>query len=175
MDIEKLEAIVEAQKQIVANNRKAEQELGRPTGLDTRLVIVCDDIMYKKGVTRSEIFAQISLNGRHFNIVLLLSSQYLMIVDITLRSNIDYLICLRETIPKNRIKIYDNYFGMFAKRQDFFTVLDNCTRNYEALVLDNTEPNASAENCVFFYKAMYPSPEFMFGSKSFRKASNTNC
>lgn len=93
------------------------------------------------------------MNGRHWKISIILSCQYIMLLDTACRSNTDYLFVLREMIPKNRIRIYDNFFGMFPRKQDFYHVLDSCTQNYECLVLDNTQPNMAIEKCIYWYKA----------------------
>ena len=169
MCLQRLEKIMEDQRQIVANVRKAEADLGRPLGVDTRLLIVLDDVMYKKNISRSEVFAQIFCNGRHWNITMLVTCQYVMMLDTTCRANIDYVVCLKETMPGNRKRIYENWFGMFPRSQDFYNVLDQCTQNYEALICDNTQPTTDPNKCVFWYRAPFPAPVFEFGSAEFRE------
>ena len=169
LDLEKLKSIMDAQKQIVTSCREAETKLGKASTVDTRLVIYLDDVMFKRRASHSEVITEIFLNGRHWNITLVLSTQYLMLLDIACRSNIDFLFTLREPIPKNRVKLHENFFGMFEKRQDFFNVLDQCTQNYECLVLDNTSPSMDVESCVMWYKATLDVPEFVFGSRAFQK------
>lgn len=168
MDLEKFKNIIDIQRKIVSSCREAEAQLGRSTNIDTRLVIILDDLMYKKAMTRSEIFGELFMNGRHWNISIILSTQYLMLLDIACRANVDYLLVLREMIPKNRQKLYDNFFGIFPKKQDFYNVLDACTKNYEALVLDNTNPNIQIEKCIFWYRAQYDLPPFTFGTHRFQ-------
>jgi hypothetical protein len=167
LDVEKLKHIVDVQRKIVASCREAETELGRPPDVDTRLVIVLDDLMYKRYITRSELFGELFMNGRHWKISIILSCQYVMLLDTACRSNTDYLFVLREMIPKNRQKIYDNFFGMFPRKQDFYHVLDSCTTDYECLVLDNTQPNMAIEKCIYWYKAQVDLPEFVFGTRRF--------
>lgn len=173
LDIDKLTAIVNNQRRVIASCRDAESKLGRPTGVDSRLLIVLDDVMYKKNATKTEIFAELFMNGRHWNISIMISCQYVMSLDIACRSNVDILVCLRESVPRNRQKIHDNFFGCFARKQDFYNVLDQCTQNYEALILDNTEPNLEVEKCVMWYKAELSLPDFMFGSKRFKNFAST--
>lgn len=173
LDLDLLQNIISAQRRICASIKEAESKLGKKLEIDPRLVIVIDDCAYKKYATKAEVFSDVFLNGRHFHVTLMMSTQYLMTVDIVCRTNVDYLICLRETIPKNRVKIWDNFFGMFARKQDFYTVLDACTTNYEALVLDNTQPNIDAEKCCKWYKAELNLPEFFFGSEQFREKAST--
>ena len=168
MDLEKLKNIVDTQRKIIASCKEAEQKLGRPPDVDTRLVIVLDDLMYKRHMTRTELFGELFMNGRHWKITIILSCQYVMLLDTACRANVDYLFVLREMIPKNRQKIYDNFFGMFARKQDFYRVLDSCTTNYECLVLDNTQPNMAIEKSIYWYKATIDLPSFLFGGSRFQ-------
>lgn len=167
MDLDKLKNIVDVQRKIVASCKEAESQLGKAPRIDTRLVIVLDDLMYKRNMTRTELFGELFMNGRHWNITIILSCQYVMLLDTACRSNIDYLFVLREMIPKNRLKIYDNFFGMFPRKQDFYHVLDSCTTDYECLVLDNTQPNMSIEKCIYWYKGTLELPMFNFGGTRF--------
>ena len=54
-----------------------------------------------------------------------------------LRTNIDYVFILREPYIANRKRIYENYAGMFPTFESFCQVMDQCTENYECLVIDN--------------------------------------
>ena len=53
-----------------------------------------------------------------------------------LRNNLDYVFIFRNNIVKERQKIYDNYAGMFANFEVFNQVMNQCTENYECLVID---------------------------------------
>lgn len=169
LDLDKLRMIVDAQRQVVKACREMEARTGQKSPFDTRLVLVLDDIMYKRAATRTEIFAEIFLNGRHWNLSILLTCQYIMLVDTACRANVDFVVCLKEPIPKNRLKLYDSFFGCFPKKQEFFTVLDQCTTNWEALILDNTKPILDVETAVKWYKADINLPPFTFGSKTFHQ------
>eukprot|EP00952_Eustigmatos_sp_NYUAD-ZCMA_P011704 47388-Eustigmatos_ZCMA.PRE.1 len=98
---------------MVGSVKEAADRLGRDAlgDVDLRLVIVLDDLMYKRGMTRLELFSELFMNGRHWQVSIVLSCQYIMSLDTACRANVDYLFVLREMIPKNRIKIYDNFFG----------------------------------------------------------------
>jgi hypothetical protein len=76
-----------------------------------------------------------------------------------LRTNIDYVFILREPVTNNRKRIYDNYAGMFPTFESFCQVMDQCTENYECLVIDNNCKSNKLSEQVFWYKAM-PCPPF---------------
>ncbi len=53
------------------------------------------------------------------------------------RTNIDFTFILKNNNASDREKIYKNYAGMFPNRVVFDHVLDECTDNYQCLVIDN--------------------------------------
>jgi hypothetical protein len=92
-------------------------------------------------------------------------------VDPKSRTNIDYVFILRENIVANRKRIYDNYAGMFPTFEVFCQVMDQCTENYECLVINNTTKSNKLEDNVFWYKAP-THPSFKICSQSFWDISN---
>ena len=76
------------------------------------------------------------------------------------RTNIDYIFTMRENILINRQKLYKYYFGQFNGIEDFDKVMNACTQNYKALVLDGTICSTVPTDCVRWYKASVDIPEF---------------
>ena len=70
------------------------------------------------------------------------SVQYVLSIKPDVRSNIDYLFAFNEKIGKNRQKLYENFFGVFANYASFDKTMRTCTQNYECLVLDNTQSSS---------------------------------
>jgi len=94
--------------------------------------------------------------------MLLITMQYPLGIPPTLRTNIDYVFILRE----NRKRIYDNYAGMFPTFESFCQVMDQCTENYECLVINNNAKSNRLQDQVFWYKADAHN-DFRLGSKEF--------
>ena len=92
--------------------------------------------------------------------------QYPLGVPPTLRTNIDYVFILRETYISNRKRIYENYAGMFPTYDSFSQILDQCTENFECLVINNTTKSNKLQDQVFWYKADTHN-DFKLGSKEF--------
>lgn len=165
---EKLEKIFKAQMDIVSQCRKNQDK--ENLKIDTRLVFIVDDLTYQKKAMSSEILRQIFMNGRHWDISIIVGTQYVLSIPPDIRANVDFLFCLKENVPMNKKRLYNNYFGCFEKFSDFSRVLDTCTNNYEALVLDNTIPSSNKEETCFWYKAKQH--HFRFGSSTFWKFGN---
>ena len=78
----------------------------------------------------------------------------------SLRTNIDYIFTMRENIRMNREKLFKYYFGQFSKFDEFDKVMNACTQDYKALVLDGTVSSTIPTDSVMWYKARIDVPEF---------------
>lgn len=125
--------------------------------------ILLDDCGFNKKIMNQEDIRLLFMNGRHWKICFIVSLQYMMGIPPDLRTNIDFVFCLRENIAANQRKLYDNFFGCFKKYSHFQEVFTECTNNYECLVLDNTSKSTKIEDCVFYYKAT-PDRQYKLGS-----------
>ena len=110
------------------------------------------------------------MNGRHWKVMLIITMQYPLGIPPNLRTNIDYVFILREPYIANRKRIYENYAGMFPTFESFCQVMDQCTENYECLVINNNSKSNSLKEQIFWYKAE-PHGEFKLGSKEFWELS----
>ena len=145
---EKLDRIVSLQRELVNRGKRR------------MVLIILDDCLYQKGVLKSNAMRSIFFNGRHDNISLICAAQYMMEVDVSLRTNIDYIFTMRENILTNRQKLYKYYFGQFGKFDDFDKVMTTCTQDYRTLVLDGTVASTHHTDSVLWYKANTNIPEF---------------
>ena len=93
------------------------------------------------------------MNGRHWDIMLILILQFSMGIPPKLRSNIDWVFILRENIISNRKRLYEHYAGMFPTFDIFCSVMDECTNNYECLVVHCSSRSNKLEEQVYWYKA----------------------
>ena len=106
------------------------------------------------------------MNGRHFKLLFVITMQYALGIPPNLRTNIDYVFILRENIVQNRRRLYDSYAGMFPTFEVFCQVMDQCTENFECLVINNNAKSNKIEDQVFWYKAE-THPPFQMGAAVF--------
>ena len=156
---DKLERLVTIQRELVNRGKKRQ------------VLIILDDCMYQKGVLKSTCMRSIFFNGRHDNISLICAAQYLMEIEISLRTNIDYIFSMRENILTNRIKMHKNFFGQFSKFDEFDKVMTACTQDFKTLVLDGTKSGNSPIDSVMWYKASTTIPPFRMCKPVFWKLS----
>lgn len=135
------------------------------------MFLLMDDCLYQKSVLKSEAMRNVFLNGRHLHLHLSCACQYLMDLSPDQRSNIDYVICTRDSIIANRTKLWKYFFGMFSTYDEFSRVFDKCTENFSAIVLDNTTSSGRPEDCVFWYRAELDPGDFRMGKDIYWKMS----
>jgi hypothetical protein len=164
-----IENILKRQRSVLKQIKK-EVETYRKSNIDPRTFVILDDCLYDNAWTRDKMMRLLFLNGRHWKLMLIITMQYPLGVPPTLRTNIDYVFILREPYIANRKRIYENYAGMFPTFESFCQVMDQCTENYECLVINNNVKSNKLQDQVFWYKADSHN-DFKLGSKEFWELS----
>jgi hypothetical protein len=126
---------------------------GGNSNLDPRAFLILDDCLYDASWIREESTRYVFMNGRHIDMVTLITMQYPLGITPNLRTNIDFVFILRENGIGNRKRIYENFAGMFPTFEMFCQFMDQCTENYECLVICNGVQSNKLEDQVFWYKA----------------------
>jgi hypothetical protein len=164
-----IENILKRQRQVLKQIKKEMEQFNRST-IDPRAFIILDDCLYDNTWSRDKMMRLLFLNGRHWKLMLVITMQYPLGIPPTLRTNIDYVFILREPYIANRKRIYENYAGMFPTFESFSQVMDQCTENYECLVINNNSKSNKLQDQVFWYKADAHN-DFRLGSKEFWELS----
>ena len=164
-----IENILKRQKAVLKQVKK-EMDTYKKSSIDPRTFVVLDDCLYDNKWTKDVMMRLLFLNGRHWKIMLVITMQYPLGIPPNLRTNIDYVFILREPYIANRKRIYDNYAGMFPTFESFCQVMDQCTENYECLVINNNAKSNKLQDQIFWYKAQQHGP-FKLGSKEFWEIS----
>jgi hypothetical protein len=160
-----VDKLIKRQKKLIKQIKKDVTRYNH-SNIDPRLFFIMDDCLYDSSWTRDENIRCIFMNGRHFKIFFIITMQFPLGVTPNLRTNIDYVFILRENTINNRKRIYDNYAGIFPNFDIFNQVMDQCTQNYECLVIDNTSKSNEINDVIFWYKAA-PHNDFKIGAPIF--------
>jgi hypothetical protein len=161
-----IENILKRQKVVLKQIKKEEEAYKRRSNIDPRVFVIMDDCLYDNTWSREKVMRLLFMNGRHWKIMLIITMQYPLGVPPNLRTNIDYTFILREPYIANRKRIYENYAGMFPTFESFCQVMDQCTENYECLVISNNAKSNKLSEQIFWYKAS-PHNNFRLGSKEY--------
>lgn len=138
---------------IVTAQRRAFKKLRGTNQKPQAIAIICEDVMYDKTLSKDMAVRQIFLNGRHHQILFLLTVQYITDIPPSLRTQIDYLFCWWQPSVEERVKLWRFFFGIFPTFEMFDQVFRACTNDFECLILDNTRKSNRVEDSVFVYKA----------------------
>jgi hypothetical protein len=164
-----IDNVVKRQQHVIKSLNEENTKYGG-SKIDPRSFLILDDCLYDASWTKDKNVRALFMNGRHLKMFFIISMQYPLGIPPNLRTNIDYIFILRENIVANRKRIYDNYAGMFQNFEIFCQVMDQCTENYECLVIDNTTKSNKLEDNVFWYKAS-THPSFKICNQQFWEMS----
>ena len=164
-----IENILKRQKAVLKQVTKEIQSYKR-SSIDPRAFVILDDCLFDNSWTKDKMMRLLFMNGRHWKIMLVITMQYPLGIPPNLRTNIDYVFILREPYIANRKRIYENYAGMFPTFESFYQVMDQCTENFECLVIDNNVKSNKLKDQIFWYKGDHH-PNFKLGSKEFWEIS----
>jgi len=157
------------QPQIIQNILKRQKmmiEKAKTANVDPRAFLVLDDCLYDNTWTKDKNVRSLFMNGRHYKILFMITMQYALGIPPNLRTNIDYVFILRENYVSNRKRLYEHYAGMFPNFEMFCQVMDQCTENFECLVINNNAKSNKLCDQVFWYKAE-PHDDVKLGSKEY--------
>lgn len=132
-------------------------------------ILTMDDCNADKDAFRNKSMRDAFFNGRQYGLSIMWGMHYVMDILPDLRTQVDFIFVLKDLIRKNKERLFNNFFGMFEKLDDFIKVMDQCTENNECLVLDNTRPNPDPRECLYWYKAQHRDtiPAFRIGRPVF--------
>jgi hypothetical protein len=160
-----VENVLKRQKGVLKQMKK-EIDSYRKTTIDPRTFLILDDCLYDASWSKDKMMRLLFMNGRHWKIMCIITMQYPLGIPPNLRTNIDYVFILREPYITNRKRIYENYAGMFPTFESFCQVMDQCTENFECLVINNNAKSNKLQDQIFWYKATAHN-DFKLGSKEY--------
>jgi small nuclear ribonucleoprotein (snRNP)-like protein len=148
-----IENMIKRQLLIKTQRNNDKKINGGSSNIDPRAFLILDDCLYDASWINQDSTRYVFMNGRHIDLMTIITMQYPLGVTPNLRTNIDFVFILREMYINNRERIYKNYAGMFPTFDIFCQFMDQCTENFEGLVICNGVQSNRIEDQVFWYKA----------------------
>lgn len=115
--------------------------------------IVIDDQGVSRELHNSELFAHFMTVSRHYNVFIIVAQHSTKGLGPTARDQFDWIIACREPNRTVRRALYEHYFGLIETFPLFNQILDNCTENYEVLVLHKRSRSNELDNIISYWKA----------------------
>jgi hypothetical protein len=145
--------VIKRQMNVKQKRNQDKNARGGSSNIDPRAFLILDDCLYDATWIKEESTRYVFMNGRHVDLATMITMQYPLGITPNLRTNVDFVFILRENILGNRRRIYENYAGMFPTFEMFCSFMDQCTENFECLVICNNVSSNKLEDQVFWYKA----------------------
>jgi hypothetical protein len=159
-------------KKIQQQETAGQGQLVQRSKLDPRSFLILDDCLYDDSWIHDKNIRYLFLNGRHQKVFFLITMQYPLGIPPILRTNVDYVFILREPYITNRKRIFDNFGSSFPSFEFFCQIMDQCTENFECLVINNNTRSNRLEDSIFWYKAEIQG-DFRIGAPEFWQHSAT--
>ena len=122
--------------------------------IDTRAFIVMDDCLADKDKwAKDPTVYELLYNGRHYDLMYILTMQFPLGIKPELRLNFDYIFLLADTRLSNQKRIFDHYAGVFPNFESFRQVFNQLTDDYGAMVISNRTKSKDFFDIVYWYKA----------------------
>ena len=115
--------------------------------------VILDDCLYHDTWSRDKLMRLMFMNGRHYQLMVMVSMQYPMGIPPELSSNIDYLFIFRDNILSNRKRIWENYADFFSTFESFCSIMEQTAVNNDCLVIHLSSKSDKLEDKVFWYRA----------------------
>ena len=141
--------------------------------IDSRFFLVLDDCMAdSKVLNRDEKLKNLILNGRHYNILIIVTMQYVLNLKPEYRTNFDYIFLLYEDNHISCKKLFEQFGGMLENLKNFLKVFRALTENYGCMVI-NVKNKKSLKDKIYRYKADdLTNIDFKMGSDEYRDFHN---
>jgi len=167
-----IEKLLHRQQMMIDKNQEYKK---RGKRIDARGFIVMDDCLASKSSwMKDQPITELLFNGRHYEIMYILTMQFPLGITPDLRNNFDYIFLLADDIMSNLKRIYDHYAGMFPDFGSFRQVFGQITQNFGSLVIVNRGARVNFLDKIFYYKAPNTGDEIKMGCKQFRQYHEKN-
>ncbi len=119
--------------------------------------LILDDLMYDKTkINNDPRFKKVILNGRHYNITVIICAQYVKHVSAELRPNVDYIFTTYQKNQEQRKKIRTEFDVGFTSDKLFHDTMLRCTIDWGCMVLDKRSlGRGGLHESVFYLKAVF--------------------
>ena len=112
------------------------------------VLLILDDIVSDHNFHQSPTLKKLFIRGRHINIGIILTFQYLNFIPPVARNNLDYLFCGQMNKQSIDLLISEFISGDISK-EEFIKMFNRCTRDYNFLVINNNSVKDDDLNSIY--------------------------
>ena len=147
--------------------------------IDPRCCLLMDDCVpdfMELKWAKNPHFKFLFRSGRAAQLSTIFTSSYPLQIPPQFLPCIDYVFILKEGNLQNRKKLWTQFGGMFDDFKVFDKIMQLCTKDYQALVIDRTKTTDKLEQKIYYYKAppLEEIPQYYLGNaKMWEKYAGT--
>jgi hypothetical protein len=157
-----LDAVFQRQKQILNDNNLTDKEKDKIAPF----FVLLDDVISDQRLKYDPNLMELFVAGRHYRLLVLITTQYAKAITPILRGNTDYCFMMKCIQSRQREALWED-FADFLTRDAFGQIIDAYTEDNEVLVVDTCpEHTVSPLDMMYWFKAVDPG-NFKMGNKEY--------
>ena len=129
-------------------NKMTEINANKPAKERKNVLLILDDLVSDHNFHQSPSFKKIIIRGRHINIGIILTFQYLNLIPPTARSNMDTLFVGQMNKQSIDLLVSEFISGDISK-EEFIKMYNRCTKDYNFLVINNNSVKDDDLNSIY--------------------------
>jgi hypothetical protein len=129
-------------------NKMTEINSNKPTKERKNVLLILDDLVSDHNFHQSPSFKKIIIRGRHINIAIILTFQYLNLIPPVARNNLDTLFVGQMNKQSIDLLVSEFISGEITK-EDFIKMYNRCTKDYNFLVINNNSVKDDDLNSIY--------------------------
>ena len=129
-------------------DKMTEINSNKPAKERKNILLILDDLVSDTNFHQSPSFKKIIIRGRHINIAIILTFQYLNLIPPTARSNLDTLFVGQMNKQSVDLLISEFISGDISK-EEFIKMYNRCTKDYNFLVINNNSVKDDDLNSIY--------------------------
>ena len=112
------------------------------------VLLILDDIVSDHNFHQSPTLKKLFIRGRHINIAIIITFQYLNLIPPVARNNMDFLFCGQMNKQSVDLLMSEFISGDISK-EEFIKMYNKCTKDYNFLVINNNSVKDDDLNLIY--------------------------
>jgi hypothetical protein len=129
-------------------NKMTEINANKPNKERKNVLLILDDVVSDHNFHQSPTLKKLFVRGRHINIAIILTFQYLNLIPPVARNNLDTLFVGQMNKQSIDLLVSEFISGEITK-EDFIKMYNRCTKDYNFLVINNNSVKDDDLNSIY--------------------------